>query len=400
MWETARRSAVLGGLYLVQGIVFGFTTIVLVPALVREGVSLEDQAGLLALSSLPWLLKLPVAVALDQLGTSPKRVAAVAMFVMAVVVAAIANVGGSADQARGLGVLWLVLNLLLASQDVAADTLALDTLAKDERGVATGVMWCGHHLGATAIGGMGLGAVVSAASLEGALWVLAGLLALAALLATFAPMSAATRAPKRQRAEDLITILRKPQTWFVGLFAGCVLVADVATSTLSGAFLIERVGWSIEQITQSLPLIILAGNLIGFAVVAAFVDKIGHARACAIGSVLLGGLWIGFGLVPPLWSDVAFMRGFILVQVVVTALMYGGLYAWLMDRVGLRVRATHYAVLTSLLNVPRVWVAALAPALLDAMMFEGTFIAAGSYQVAMAGLLWTVAIRSRRHKPA
>ncbi|MBV1858824.1 MAG: hypothetical protein KUG77_10460 [Nannocystaceae bacterium] len=55
----------LTGLYTVQGAVFGFTTGVMVPSLAAAGVPLEQQAGVLALASLPWVLKLPVAVALD-----------------------------------------------------------------------------------------------------------------------------------------------------------------------------------------------------------------------------------------------------------------------------------------------------------------------------------------------
>jgi MFS family permease len=332
------------------------------------------------------VFKLPLALALDRLRPGAARVAGAAMLGLGALLFGLAALGEGLIAFAGLGVAWLGINVLLAAQDVCADALAIDAVPTERRGRANGVMWAGHHLGATLLGTMGLGAILTRAGLGSTLAVLGALVVLGGVWALRSRIDTAMAAARGGLAE----ILTAPSTWILGALASVFLLADVGTGALSGAFLMQRLAWPIERITTTLPIVILVGQVLGYGAAALVVDRIGHARSAALGSAALGALWAGFSTLEALWSSVGFLYAFIVLQSVATALLYVGLYAWLMDRVMPRFRATHYAVFMSLLNVPRAWVPTLMPDVLESLGWPGVFAAAGAFQVALAAVAWIV----------
>jgi MFS family permease len=387
--QASRPLPLLGGLYTVQGVVAGFTTSMLLPWLAAKGVSLEEQTGLLALASLPWLLKLPVAGMLDRWRPSAARVAAGAMLVMAGLVGALAWSGDDLATLGWLGPAWLVLNALLAAQDVSADAIALDTVEAETRGRANGVMQGALAIGSTVLGGYGLGAVLVRRGLGDTLWVLAAVLAVAAMWTFRSRVQTAVRSA----AGGAMAVLRMRSTWAIGAVVSVLLAADVLTSALSGAFFVQRIGWSLERIQAVLPWAGLAAQVVGFVGAALLVDRVGHARAAAGGCIALGLSTLGFATVPGAWPSVAFIVGFTLVQGAAMSVMIVGLHAWLMGRVEPSVRATHYAVFVSLLNVPRAWVPGVAADLLEALGWSGVFVVSGATQLVVAAAFVWVARR-------
>lgn len=385
----------LTSLYTVQGAVFGFTTGVLVPTLAARGVPLEAQAGVLALASLPWVLKLPLAVALDRLRPGAAKTAGVSMLLLAVVLFLLAGLGHGLPRFSGLGVAWLGINLLLAAQDVSADALAIDTVPPEHRGRANAAMWGGHQVGGTLLGTVALGMVLTATGMGTTLACLAGFVLLGGLWA----VRSSVRAPVRAQREGLGDLLRSPSTWIVGGFASVFLIADVATSALAGEFLIHRLQWPLPRITGGLPWANVAGQVLGYGIAVAVVDRLGHARATALGSALLGGLWLLFAAAEAVWMQPSFVYGFVVLQAAATALMYVGLYAWLMGRVDPRFRATHYAVFMSLLNAPRAWVPGLAAGGLATLGWPGVFAVAGAAQVLLGATAWALGRRDREMQP-
>jgi hypothetical protein len=109
--------------------------------------------------------------------------------------------------------------------------------------------------------------------------------------------------------------------------------------------------------------------------------------------VALGVCWIGFALVEPMWVDRAFMRLFVVVQSIASALLLAGVHAMLMDVLEPRVRATQYAISTACLNLPRAWAPLVAPTLLATFGFAQLFLVCGLYQVAAVALV--LAVRPR-----
>lgn len=386
----------LGGLYAVQGIVAGFTTGMLVPLLASRGASVEEQAGLVALAGLPWVLKLPVALILDRFRPGASRVAGAAMVAMGALVLAFSGLGQEDAELSWLAPVWLLLNFMLAAQDVSADAVALDSVKPDARGRANGIMQGSLVLGSTVAGAYGLGAVVVRWGLTAALVVLA-LTLLGAGLWAFRSDVPARVAPSHG---GLLAIVRRPTTWAVGAVVSVFFVADALTSALSGAFFITRIGWSLEQIQTTLPWAALASQLLGFGCAALTVDRIGHVRATAFGSAVLGATTLGLAMVPGAWTSVGFIVGFTLVQGAAMGVMVVGLHAWLMGVVEPSVRATHYAVFASLLNLPRVWVPTVAPTLLETAGWGGVFVTSGAIQLTVAAVFLLGARRMTAQPPS
>lgn len=370
----------LGALYGAQGLVYGFAGGVLIPQLAAHNVELDQQTGLLALGSLPWVAKLPVGLALDHLGLQPGRVASFAMLACAATLGAWAWQGEPTSMPQALAWSWLVVNLCMATQDVAADTVALDRVRADARGRAQAVMWGGHTLGSTLLGTLVMGMVAMRLGLGAAF----GALAVGVACVGIAPLSSGRTVARRTTdVQAVLKLLRRPQTWLVSGVAGFVLVGDVGTSAVSGELLIHRLRWPMARVVETLPLWDLAGKVLGFVLAGWAVDRLRHVHAWACGSAVLGGLWIAFGLASAWWETPGFVLALVLLQNTVSGVFYVGLYAWLMDRTDSSLRATHYAVLTSLLNLPRAWVPPQAGKLLEGSSFELLFTAAGCLQFAI-----------------
>jgi RhtX/FptX family siderophore transporter len=149
-----RRLGLLASLYLAQGLPFGFFVQALPVMLRKEGRSL-GEIGLSSLLAVPWALKFLWAPAVDRFGSRaygrrrswivPVQMLSVATVL---VLAATRNAGGVLLPAV------LLLNLLAATQDIATDGLAVDTLRPAERGIGNGVQVAGYRVGMIIGGGI------------------------------------------------------------------------------------------------------------------------------------------------------------------------------------------------------------------------------------------------------
>jgi MFS family permease len=246
------------------------------------------------------------------------------------------------------------------------------------------------------LGGLALGMAVAAWDLRAGLWLLAAMLVVSAAVAASIPVApASSRAQLDLRA--LAQVLRHKSTWIVGGFAALVLCADHMTGALAYEFLVNRLHWSTQAISQELPPAVLVGSLTGFAAAAWIADRLGHRKTALVGSLGLGALWIAFGLAEPAWATRGFVLAFVGLQGVATGLLYTGLHAWLMDRVDPRVRATHFAAFTALLNLPRAIMPTAAPGVLARLGWSGVFIAAGGFQLLAGAVLAGGAADDRPH---
>jgi PAT family beta-lactamase induction signal transducer AmpG len=380
--------AVLGGLYLVQGIVWGFGGLLLLPRLAAAGVPLEQQAGIVALAGVPWVFKLAWGPVLDaawarRIGAG--RIAALGSVLVAAALATMATLDPPRAHVGALAWTWLLLNVALSLQDVAADAFAFDRVPAAARGRAVAVMLAGHHLGAEALAGAWVGALVAARGLSAGLAVLAGAAALVAAVVAIvgAPRGEAMPRSSGSVREAVQLLVLSPGGAVVIGFAALVFAADVVTAAVSGQWFLE-LGWTPEAVVERVVVVLLVGNLAGYASAAWLVDRIGHARVLLGSGLALGAVWIGFAACRGLWSHVGFVQGFIVVQAWITAWLYAATHAVLMDATGSRIRATQFAVLTACLNLPRLWAPALGASAVAALGFAGTFAACGVWQAALA----------------
>ncbi len=390
----ARRLVIFGAMYLAQGIVYGFGGYILVPTLAAAGVSLSAQTGILALAGLPWVFKLLWGPVLDRFGGlssgRARGFAAAGMVAMAGCLTQMAMRSDLAAEPATVAWLWLGLNIGLSLQDVATDALVLDGVPPQQRGLANGVLLGGHHIGAEGIGSLGLGLVVASQGLSAALWAQAVLLLVLAGAPLLLPSSggSSTVADAGLRAA-LRRVWARPGALRVAVVAGLVLSADVLTSAVSGQFWVQRLGWSVEDLTGVLAPTLLVTNLVGYGLTTVLVDRVGPGRSATLACATLGALWVGFGLVPGLWGTDAFLLSFVVLQALVLAALYVGLHAALMNATEPGLRASHFAVLMTLLNLPRILVVPAGAPMVAALGFAGLFVAAGVFQVLMAaGIRW------------
>lgn len=179
------RLVTLCGLYIAQGIPWGFVTVSFASWLAKpeQGITTEQLGPILAVATLPWSFKFLWGPLMDRFSIrSLGRRRPWILFAQAMAILLLSSmlvvedlttwVWKSAPEAGSwrntiypivpgpLAGLILLANVFVSMQDVAVDALAVDLLDEKERGIANGLMYGSSYLG-TAIGGAGLGFVIA-----------------------------------------------------------------------------------------------------------------------------------------------------------------------------------------------------------------------------------------------
>jgi len=275
----------LTGLYVAQGLPFGFFTQAL-PVLLRDaGLSLKVISAT-SLLFLPWALKFLWAPFVDHYGTRrqwllPLQLAAVTGALLLTQV----------DLSRGyLAVLAaaFLFNLIAACQDVATDGLAVRILDSRERGLANGIQVGAYRIGMILGGGL-------------LLWVFARtdwttmFLCMAALLAfTVLPVLSLREPPRSAPADprsatdvalDWTRRLRLPG---MGAFVALICFykfGDSMVATLIGPFMRDQ-GVSKEMIALMKGTVGSIASLVGAALGGWYAFRAGRRRALLVCGLL------------------------------------------------------------------------------------------------------------------
>ncbi|RZU46786.1 MFS transporter [Fluviicoccus keumensis] len=154
------RLAIIGTLYIAQGLPTGIYNQAL-PAILRShGVSLQ-VIGFTALLALPWVLKVFWSPWVDRwhhprLGKARSWILPLQLLCVILVSSVAMFDPERLSTTAGLTVFFLMmflLNLLAATQDIATDGLAVRTLARHERAAGNSVQVAGYRLGLLVGGG-------------------------------------------------------------------------------------------------------------------------------------------------------------------------------------------------------------------------------------------------------
>jgi len=163
------RLAAFFGLYVTEGIPLGFAATAVATQLRRQGVGPAEIGAFVASFYLPWAFKWMFGPLVDvfrsrRFGHRRAWILATQV-VMALTLLSLVAV----PLPQGLWLFTIVLlvhNTFGAIQDVAIDSLAVNTLQEHERGLANGLMFAGASLG-QAIGGSGVLLLVGVIGLQG-----------------------------------------------------------------------------------------------------------------------------------------------------------------------------------------------------------------------------------------
>lgn len=164
-------------LYVAQGLPVGLFYFALPSWQAQNGASAAAVGGVLALTSLPWSLKLINGVFMDRFAFLPMGrrrpwiIAGQGGIVAGLLALAWVNPG--ALDAALLGAFAFAINFATAIQDVAVDGLAVDVIPEAEHGRANGFMFGGQGIG-TALGSSLSGTLIATHGLPVAMSALAG----------------------------------------------------------------------------------------------------------------------------------------------------------------------------------------------------------------------------------
>ena len=152
------RLAAFFALYLTEGIPLGFTATAVATQMRRQGLGPAEIGAFVGSLYLPWAFKWVVGPLVDVLGFERfgrRRTWIVAMQLLMVASLMVALPVNFTTEVKLFTLLILIHNAFGATQDVAIDALAVNTLREDERGIANGLMFGGAYLG-QAVGGSGV----------------------------------------------------------------------------------------------------------------------------------------------------------------------------------------------------------------------------------------------------
>ena len=152
------RLAAFFSLYLTEGIPLGFTATAVATQMRREGLGPAEIGAFVGSLYLPWAWKWAVGPIVDVFSSDKfgrRRLWIVVTQVLMVATLMAALPVNFTTEVKLFTFIILLHNVFGATQDVAIDALAVNTLKEEERGLANGLMFGGAYLG-QAVGGAGV----------------------------------------------------------------------------------------------------------------------------------------------------------------------------------------------------------------------------------------------------
>jgi RhtX/FptX family siderophore transporter len=292
--STFARVGLLGSLYFSQGLPFGFFVQALPVLLRKQGVSL-GAVGLASLLAVPWALKFLWAPVVDRHWFA--RVGRRKSWIVPLQLASAAILAGLAVSGDGtslalLMIAVLLLNLAAATQDIATDGLAVDTLEASERGLGNGLQVAGYRVGMIVGGGALLGLHDRLGS-SGVFATMSLLTALATL-----PIGMAREVPQPPRSHAsapraAVHFLRRPGAARLLVLILVYKVGDAFATAMLRPFLVDA-GLGLEQIGRLLGTVGFTAGLLGAMVGGVLVNRLGRKQALVAFGVLQAAAIAGY----------------------------------------------------------------------------------------------------------
>jgi len=350
-----RRFGILGLLYFVQGLPFGFQTTALPVYLRSEGASLA-AVGFASALSLPWMLKALWAPAVDRYH-SPRwgrRRSWILPMQVGLFLACVAAANVSPDEGL-LPLLILVgaMNLFAATMDIAVDGLAIDLLEEHELGHGNIAQVVGYKVGMITGGGLLVWATESL-GWSALFWAMAGLVLVASVLTLLwrEPQERArggSEAPAHLK--DVLGLLARAlrsrsSSWLL-VFIGTYKLGEIMADVMFKPFLVDS-GYSPAQIG------LWVGTWgMGFSLAGSFLGGMLASRVGLLRVVFIAAVARAVAVAMEAWLAFAGTSDASVIGVTAYEHFAGGalttaMFALMMSRVDVRIGATHYTLLATI----------------------------------------------------
>ncbi len=207
------RLAAFFALYLTEGIPLGFTATAIATQMRRQGLGPAEIGAFVGSLYLPWAMKWAVGPFVDVF--SSERFGRRRLWILLMQFAMVGSLMATlpvnfTTELKLFTLLILIHNAFGATQDVAIDALAVNSLHENERGLANGLMFGGAYLG-QAIGGAGVLFLTPYVGFQNTYWFVAAWI-LAVTFFVALPMREAASPPQPPRTKGaLVTAML--QVW-------------------------------------------------------------------------------------------------------------------------------------------------------------------------------------------
>ncbi len=369
------------------------------------GISLAT-IGAFALVGLPYSLKFLWAPIMDRyVPPFLDRRRGWILICQALLMVALGAVAQS-DPAANLSLaasLCFLIAFLSASQDIVIDAYRRDILSEEEQGLGASFAVNGARVGLL-IGGAGALAISHYSSWQVAYWSMAGVILLSMIATLFSPAAdGGIESPKTlQRAviEPFRQYLRRPAALEILIFILLFKIGDQMASDMFTPFYL-KIGFDKLQIAEVSKVLGFWATIVGGLLGGVLLLRMSLIKGLWIFGILQSVSTLGFAwlatLGGPSLPGLAVVVTFENVASGLGGAAYVGFMASMTDK---RFSATQYALLSSLMAVPRVFLGSTSGVLAEMMGWPGYFTFCAL--VAIPGLLmltrskrWVLAADSR-----
>ena len=291
----SRRLAFLFSLYVCQGLPGGFLAVVLPVVLREQGLDLKT-IGLASFLSAPWLLKLLWAPLVDRHGWSRlgRHRSWLIPAQLGMLLVTLALSAAPPEDDLGLVVLlFLVLNVFAATQDIAVDGWAVRLLKSEDLGPANSAQVGGFKVGNLLGGGVLVG-LLGTIGWAGDFRLMAALIACVLLFVMFTPEPPSPTPPPRRVLPVLWRSLRRQGLTFWA-FVVFAKFGETFGGALTKPMLVDH-GYTKEMIAWLDGLIGAAAVIGGAMIAGALVRRSGWAFTLARFAVVQGLALLALGI--------------------------------------------------------------------------------------------------------
>ncbi len=373
----------------VSGLPLLLTGSVLQAWLTEEGVDLAT-IGLFALTGLPYALKFLWAPLMDRFGVlALGRRRGWLLVAQLALIGALVGLAGSSPALHPLGVAWaaLLVAFFSASQDIVVDAYRRESLADDEQGLGASLAVNGYRLGMLLASGGGLILADHWSFPQVYLFMAACMLAGVATTLLAPEPSTAAGVPRtlgEAVVHPFLDYFRRQDALVILLFILLYKIGDAMASQMTTPFYLE-LGFTKTQIGAVVKLFgfwaTVAGGLAGGLIIL----RIGVLRSLWGFGILQGLSTAAFAWLVITGPSASWLAAVIAFENFSSGLGTAAYVAFMANLTNRRFTATQYALLSSLMGVPRVFAAAPTGWLADVLGWAPFFL--GCALAAVPGLL-------------
>jgi len=402
------RFSAFTALYAAQGLPYGLLSVAIPAYMAEQGISPAAIGSFLAITILPWSLKLINGPIMDRWSFLPmgRRRPWVLASQAGMVVSslAIAVLPDPLTHFAWLTALGFILNFFTAFQDVAVDGMAIEIVPVEQQPRANGFMWGGKTVGvagatvggAWIINGYGFGAAWVAHALLIAIVMLIPLLARERRGERILPWTAGQPAAEARRLQlegwrdiggSLFRVFLLPvslagalaifvQSLGRGLFAAMMPVLSV-----------QELGWTDVEYSELYATASLVAGIVGMVAGGLLAERLGPRKAIAFGSILLAAVSATMGLLPAFWQLRLSVQAYVFAFTILDTLITIAFFAILMAVCWKRVAATQFSLYMAIANMGLAGGAALLGPLEEQFGYAALFFVLAAYAFAVVALL-------------